>query len=69
MNLFRSEAHITRWLGSRTPGATISIATLSQLAHQWWDDRLSASWRPRSRDESQAILDGLGLTNAFWRLP
>ena len=69
MNLFRSEEHIARWLGPRAPGATLPIGTLSELAHRWWADRLSASWRPRPRDESQAILDGLGLTNAFWRLP
>ncbi len=69
MNLFRSEEHIQRWLGSRTPGATIPVATLSDLAHRWWGDRLSPDWRPHSRDENQAILNGLGLTTAFWQLP
>jgi hypothetical protein len=69
MNLFRSEEHAERWLGDRAPGATIPVSTLSALAHAWWGDRLSPEWRPRSRDESQAILDGLGLTGAFWRLP
>ena len=42
---------------------------LSELAHAWWEDRLSADWRPRTRDGNQAILDRLGLTGAFWRLP
>jgi hypothetical protein len=32
-------------------------------------DRLSADWRPHSRDANQEILDRLGLTGAFWRLP
>jgi hypothetical protein len=69
MNLFRSEEHIEQWLGDRPPGATTSVATLSALAHAWWSDRLSPDWRPRPRDASQAILDRLGLTGDFWRLP
>ena len=69
MNLFRSEEHIARWLGNREPGATISVDTLSALAHAWWSDRLSPQWRPHTRDENQAILSGLGLTGDFWRLP
>ena len=69
MNLFRSEEHITRWLAGRPPGATVDTATLSLLAHRWWGDRLAADWKPRTRDESQAILDGLGLTGPFWQLP
>ena len=69
MNLFRSEEHVTRWLAGREPGATIPVATLSKLAHAWYQDRLSPDWRPRTRDENQAILDGLGLTGDFWRLP
>ena len=68
MNLFRSEEHIERWLGGRPPGATISASKLSELAHAWWGDRLEPDWRPRTRDQSQAILDRLELTSAFWRL-
>jgi hypothetical protein len=69
MNLFRSEEHIQRWLGGREPGATIPVGKLSELAHAWWDDRLSPDWRPHTRDGNQAILAGLGLTTDFWRLP
>ena len=69
MNLFRSEGHIGRWLAGRAPGATMSAAQLSELAHAWWGDRLSPAWRPRTRDENQAILERLGLTGEFWRLP
>lgn len=68
MNLFRSEEHIDRWLGARSPGATMPVTTLSALAHAWWGDRLSPQWRPHFRQENQAILDGLGLTGGFWRL-
>ena len=71
MNLFRSEEHVERWLGlrGRSPGTTISVTMLARLAVAWWSDRLSPEWRPRTRAESQAILDDLGLTGSFWRLP
>jgi hypothetical protein len=68
MNLFRSEEHIERWLSGRVPGATIAVAKLAELAHAWWDDRLSPDWRPRSREESAEILETLGLVGDFWRL-
>lgn len=69
MNLFRSEEHIQRWLGGREPGSTVSVTNLSDLAHAWWGDRLPPAWQPRTRDQNQAILDELGLTGEFWRLP
>ena len=69
MNLFRSEEHIARWLGARPPGATITVAKLNELAHAWWSDRLAPEWRPRTRDQNQAILDRLGLAGDFWHLP
>jgi hypothetical protein len=69
MNLFRSEEHVTRWLGDREPGATIPVATLGELAQAWWTDRLSPAWRPHTRDQNQAILDRLGLAGEFWQLP
>ena len=69
MNLFRSEEHVERWLAGRARGATMSAAKLSELAHAWWGDRLAPAWRPRTRAESQAILERVGLTGEFWRLP
>ena len=69
MNLFRSEEHVGRWLGGREPGATISVTKLSELAHAWWHDRLDPGWRPHTREQNQTILDRLGLTGEFWRLP
>jgi hypothetical protein len=68
MNLFRSEEHIARWLGGRQPGATISVAKLSELAHAWWADRIAPEWRPHTRERNQAILERLGLTGEFWEL-
>ena len=68
MNLFRSEEHLARWLGGRRPGATTTVAKLSELAHAWWSDRVSLDWVPRTREQNQAILDRLGLTGPFWEL-
>ena len=69
MNLFRSEEHIDRWLAGRPPGMTVPVDTLAQLATSWWGNRLDPRWSPRSRDDSQAILDSLGLTGPEWQLP
>jgi hypothetical protein len=68
MLVFRSEAHLDRWLGGRQPGATIPITKLAELAEAWWWDRLDADWQPHSREQNQAIFDRLGLTGDFWRL-
>ena len=69
MNLFRAEEHIDRWVPGRGPGRTLPVATLAALAHAWWGDRLSADWRPHTKAHNQAILDDLGLTGEFWKLP
>lgn len=68
MNLFRSEEHVERWLAGRPAGGTIPIAKLSELAKEWWGDRLAPDWRPHTLEQNQAILDRLGLTGDFWRL-
>lgn len=69
MNLFRSEVHVNRWLGTRRAGMTISVSKLSELAHAWWQDRLSPQWQPHTREQNQALLHRLGLTDQFWQLP
>ena len=68
MNLFRSEEHIERWLAGRDHGATITIAKLSELGYAWYRDRLPPDWQPHTREQNQAIFDGLGLSGDFWRL-
>ncbi len=69
MNLFRSEEHVERWLAGRPHGATIPVSTLSELAHAWYTDRLAADWVMHTGEQNQAILDSVGLTGEFWRLP
>jgi len=69
MLLFRSEDHVDTWLAGRTRGAVVPMAQLADLAAAWWGDRLAPDWRPRTRDESQGILERVGLTGPFWQLP
>jgi hypothetical protein len=64
MLLFRSEEEI---VGPR--GGLMTVAQLHELAVRWYGDRLDPDWRPRTVEQSQAILDAVGLTGPFWRLP
>jgi hypothetical protein len=52
-----------------TTGELVDLGTLAELARRWYGDRLDPDWRPRTRMQSQAILDEVGLTGEFWRLP
>jgi hypothetical protein len=47
----------------------IPLAQVWRLAKAWYSDPRSPSWRPRSRDESQAVLRFAGLVGDFWELP
>jgi hypothetical protein len=69
MNLFRSEEHLEHWLGGRPRGATMPVVTLAEVGSAWFTGRLAPDWRPRTREENQAILERAGLTGEFWRLP
>lgn len=70
MVFLRSEEHLQRWLAANgwEPGATLEPAKLNALARAWWWTRLDPGWRPRSVEESQAILDELELRGDFWAL-
>jgi len=63
MLLFRSEEEI-----GDPRGAVMPVAQLHELAQRWYGDRLDPDWRPRSAEESQAILDAVGLSGPFWSL-
>jgi hypothetical protein len=70
MLLFRSEEHLTRWLDERhlTRGGTMTLTQQRLLADRWYGDRLSETWTKRTQEESQRVLDGVGLTDSFWNL-
>ena len=46
----------------------MTLEQLEELAARWYGDRLAPDWRPRTREESQAILGSVGLTGPFWAL-
>jgi hypothetical protein len=70
MVYLRSEEHLSRWLGDNgwEPGVTLGAIEMNELSRAWWWTRLDERWLPRSAEESQAILDRLGLTGEFWAL-
>jgi hypothetical protein len=70
MVFLRSEEHLERWLdaGGWEPGVTMAAPKMNELARAWWWTRLDPGWSPRAVDESQAILDHVGLTGEFWVL-
>ena len=71
MSIFRSEEHVRQWLRAHDYqiGALMPLAQVWHLARAWYNDPRSLSWRPRTRDESQAVLAAVGLTGDFWELP
>ena len=70
MVFLRSEEHLGRWLDANgwEPGATVPAQQMNDLARAWWGSRLDPGWRPRAVDESQALLESVGLTGDFWSL-
>jgi hypothetical protein len=70
MSLFRSEEHVDRWLAlnRRTRGSVMPLGAVAQLSRAWYADPRVAGWRPRTREESQAVLASVGLTDPFWTL-
>ena len=71
MSLFRSEEHLSEWLRAtgNQRGEVLSLARTHALAKAWYLDPRDPAWRPRTRDESQAVLASVGLTSDFWELP
>ena len=70
MVFLRSEEHLERWLATNgwEPGASLPATKLNELARVWWWTRLDPGWRPRTVEESQALLDSVELTGEFWSL-
>ena len=71
MSIFRSEEHVHNWLRSngKSVGAIVPLAHVWRLAKAWYADPRDQSWRPRTRDESQAVIASAGLEGEFWELP
>lgn len=50
-------------------GQLVPLAVLWSLALAWYGDRLASDYTPRSRRDSQALLERAGLVGGFWNLP
>jgi len=70
MLLFRSEQHVDRWCRqwNRARGGTLSLVQGWKLAQEWYGDRLSPQWRPKTTDEAQTAFARIGLTGDLWNL-
>ena len=68
---FCSEDHARRYAAGQVEplGEVVPIATLWRLAGPWYGDRLDPDFAPRPIARSQALLEEVGLTGDFWRLP
>jgi len=70
MLLFRPEEHVERWAEQwkQREGVTFAIEQGWDLAREWYGDRLSPDWRPKTNDEAMAAFSRSGLRGEFWRL-
>ncbi len=70
MLLFRDEEHVDRWRDARDlpRGAMLTPEVGWRLAREWYGDKLSPEWRRHTLEETEALLEGLGLTGPFWSL-
>jgi hypothetical protein len=71
MSIFRSEDHVHNWLArnNRSAGAIVPLSQVWKLAKAWYTDPRDPNWRPRTRDEAQAVIASAGLVGEFWQLP
>jgi hypothetical protein len=69
MLLFRSEEHVERWSRrwKQPRGATLTLEQGWALAREWYHDRLSPEWKPKTTDEAIATFSRLGLRGEFWQ--
>jgi len=70
MLLFRGEEHIDRWCSQwrQARGATLTIDQAWRLARAWYGNKMETHWRRHTLDETEALLNELGLTGSFWNL-
>jgi hypothetical protein len=70
MLLFRSEQHVDRWCSqwNQVRGGTLTLDQGWRLAKEWYGDRLSPKWHPKTVSEAEAAFADIGLVGDFWKL-
>jgi len=48
-------------------GRVLDLDLAWRLSVAWYPDPRNREWRPRSIDDSRALLKGLGLSDDFWQ--
>ncbi|MCO5224725.1 MAG: alkylmercury lyase family protein [Thermomicrobiales bacterium] len=71
IRMFSNRECAEKWTEEHAPGeGYIADATsVWQLAQRWYGDRLAPDFTPHTRDFNQQLLEEVGLTGEFWRLP
>lgn len=70
MLLFRGEEHVERWRNqwSQPRGAVLTIEQAWHLAEAWYGSKMERNWRRATVEETEVLLEKLGLTGPFWNL-
>jgi hypothetical protein len=71
MLLFRSEEHVDRWCRQwgQPRGEILKGEQIWGLAKSWYsEDRRETNWRRKTKEETEEVFAGLGLTSQFWEL-
>ena len=70
MLLFRSEDHVDRWCQARdlSPGGILTPEQGWRLARGWYRDKVRPEWRRHTLEETESLLENVGLTGPFWNL-
>ena len=70
MLLFRDEEHVARWCSIREleRGAIITPDQTWRLADGWYRNKVKDDWRRHTLEETEALLQSIGLTDPFWDL-
>ena len=70
MLLFRDEEHVDQWCRTRdlSRGAIITPDQTWRLANGWYKDKVKADWRRHTLEETESLLESIGLTGPFWNL-
>src|SRR2546426_421247 len=55
-------------IGNRPRGGVLGLQQGCRLAKEWYGDRLSPAWRPKSASEAEAAFARIGLKGEFWKL-
>ncbi|KAK7606463.1 hypothetical protein BKA81DRAFT_410773 [Phyllosticta paracitricarpa] len=71
IRMYRNRKHTEQWTREHAPGAGhIAPATaVWKLAGPWYGDRIHPDFQPHTREHNQKLLNDVGFSGLFWKLP